>query len=82
MTWVWAVMASRRLAPFNVRRLFQSMPFSINHLGIHLVPRRPQRKLGIIGAHRTPEFHMDEAALLPRLKLTPNQLLDYLERHR
>ena len=39
-------------------------------------------KLGITGAHHTPEFDIDEAALLPGLKLASNQLLDYLERHR
>jgi amidohydrolase len=39
-------------------------------------------KLGITGAHHTPEFDIDEAALVPGLKLAANQLLDYLERHR
>jgi amidohydrolase len=39
-------------------------------------------KLGITGAHHTPEFDIDEAALVPGVKLAANQLLDYLERHR
>jgi amidohydrolase len=39
-------------------------------------------KLGITGAHHTPEFDLDEAALVPGVKLAANQLLDYLERHR
>lgn len=38
-------------------------------------------KLGITGAHHTPEFDIDEAALVPGVKLAANQLLDYLERH-
>lgn len=39
-------------------------------------------KLGITGAHHTPEFDLDEGALVPGLKLAANQLLDYMERHR
>ncbi|MBL8241323.1 MAG: amidohydrolase [Bryobacterales bacterium] len=39
-------------------------------------------KLGITGAHHTPEFDLDEGALVTGLKLAANQLLDYLERHR
>jgi len=39
-------------------------------------------RLGITGAHHTPEFDIDEAALVPGVKLAANQLLDYLERHR
>jgi amidohydrolase len=39
-------------------------------------------KLGITGAHHTPEFDLDEGALVPGLKVAANQLLDYLERHR
>ncbi|MFN0101852.1 MAG: M20 family metallopeptidase [Bryobacteraceae bacterium] len=39
-------------------------------------------KLGITGAHHTPEFDIDESTLVPGLKLAANQLLDYLERHR
>lgn len=37
---------------------------------------------GITGAHHTPEFDLDEAALVPGVKLAANQLVDYLERHR
>ena len=39
-------------------------------------------KLGITAAHHTPDFDLDEAALVPGVKLAANQLLDYLERHR
>ncbi|HEU0124162.1 MAG TPA: amidohydrolase [Bryobacteraceae bacterium] len=39
-------------------------------------------KLGITGAHHTPEFDIDESILVPGVKLAANQLLDYLERHR
>lgn len=39
-------------------------------------------KQGITAAHHTPEFNIDEAALLPGVKLAANQLLDYLDRHR
>jgi amidohydrolase len=37
---------------------------------------------GITGAHHTPEFDLDEAALVPGVKLAANQLVDYLERHK
>lgn len=37
---------------------------------------------GISGAHHTPEFDLDEAALVPGVKLAANQLVDYLERHK
>ena len=37
---------------------------------------------GITAAHHTPEFDIDEAALVPGVKLAANQLLDYLERHK
>jgi amidohydrolase len=39
-------------------------------------------KIGITAAHHTPEFNIDEAALVPGVKLAANQLLDYLERHK
>jgi amidohydrolase len=39
-------------------------------------------KLGITAAHHTPEFNIDEAALVPGVKLAANQLLDYLDRHK
>src|SRR5207244_8712107 len=32
--------------------------------------------LGITAAHHTPEFNIDEAALVPGVKLAANQLLD------
>jgi amidohydrolase len=38
-------------------------------------------KLGITAAHHTPDFNIDEAALVPGVKLAANQLLDYLDRH-
>jgi len=38
-------------------------------------------KLGITGAHHTPEFDIDESILVTGLKLASNQILDYLERH-
>jgi len=39
-------------------------------------------KLGITAAHHTPDFNIDEAALVPGVKLVANQLLDYLDRHK
>jgi amidohydrolase len=39
-------------------------------------------KLGITAAHHTPDFNIDEAALVPGVKLAANQLLDYLDRHK
>lgn len=39
-------------------------------------------KTGIVAAHHTPDFDLDEAALVPGVKLAVNQLLDYMERHR
>lgn len=36
---------------------------------------------GIAAAHHTPDFDLDEAALVPGVKLAANQLLDWLERH-
>ena len=39
-------------------------------------------KLGITAAHHTPEFNIDEAALVPGVILAANQLLDYLDRHK
>jgi amidohydrolase len=39
-------------------------------------------KAGITAAHHTPDFDIDESALMPGVKLAVNQLLDYLERHR
>lgn len=39
-------------------------------------------KLGITAAHHTPDFNLDEAALVPGVQLAANQLLDYLDRHR
>ncbi len=38
-------------------------------------------KEGIAAAHHTPDFDLDEAALVPGVKLAVNQLLDFLERH-
>lgn len=40
------------------------------------------KQLGITAAHHTPEFNIDEAALVPGVKLAANQLLDYLDRHK
>jgi amidohydrolase len=37
---------------------------------------------GIKAAHHTPDFDLDEDALVPGVKLVANQLLDYLERAR
>lgn len=39
-------------------------------------------QLGTTAAHHTPEFNLDEAALVPGVKAAANQLLDYLERRR
>lgn len=39
-------------------------------------------KLGTTAAHHTPQFNLDEAALVPGVKVAANQLLDYLERHK
>jgi amidohydrolase len=39
-------------------------------------------KAGITAAHHTPDFDIEESALMPGVKLAVNQLLDYLERHR
>ena len=37
---------------------------------------------GITAAHHTPEFNIDESALVLGVKVASNQLLDYLERHK
>ncbi|MBK5294918.1 MAG: amidohydrolase [Acidobacteriia bacterium] len=37
---------------------------------------------GITAAHHTPEFNIDEAALVLGVKVAANQLLDYLDRHK
>jgi amidohydrolase len=39
-------------------------------------------KLGITAAHHTPNFNVDESALVLGVKLAANQLLDYLDRHK
>jgi amidohydrolase len=38
-------------------------------------------KLGTTAAHHTPDFNIDEAALVPGVRLVVGQLLDYLDRH-
>jgi amidohydrolase len=40
------------------------------------------QKLGITAAHHTPDFDMDESALVLGVKVAANQLLDYLEREK
>ena len=39
-------------------------------------------RLNITAPHHTPEFNIDEAVLVPGIKVAANQLLDYLERHK
>lgn len=38
-------------------------------------------KLGITAAHHTPDFNIDESALVTGVKIAALQLLDYLDRH-
>jgi amidohydrolase len=38
------------------------------------------QKLGITAAHHTPDFDIDESALVLGVKVAANQVLDYLER--
>jgi amidohydrolase len=40
------------------------------------------QKLGITAAHHTPDFDVDESALVLGVKVAANQLLDYLEREK
>lgn len=39
-------------------------------------------KLGITAAHHTPDFNIDEAILVPGVRLAASQLVDWLERHK